>query len=341
VEQAVELGVRQWCVLGGGEPLLRREIILPALDSIKKMDAMDFEIITNGSAFSPDLIEGLGDVCQEKYKDDKEQALVQATISVPGDEKTYSEVTGHDMYEKVIENLSLFKTVKEKTGLRHPIVQVNIVVHKRNLEAVEEKLKFFSDLQVEQIALHPLRPYAETKELVEDIAPDLEELKAVIEVASQVKESGVLGKSNLSLDPITSHVPQLEKQSSEGIDPEGMEAEEEEHEMLSYRCFEPWYDLLINPDGQVGRCAAFATRKEPVNVRKERLKEIWFGDYLNQVRENVIQKKPMEGCYPCGLMSNTLILKWEMKKLIEEELNGDFNNLHETEKRVSELLHGE
>jgi len=323
IRQAVELGVRQWCILGGGEPLLRSEIILPSLEIIKKKyRVIDFEIITNGTLFTKEILEGLVKVCEEKLWKGEERALIQLTVSIHGLRKTYQEITGFDVYEKVVENLMFLKNLKKKAKLKYPLVQVNVVFNRKNMSEIEELLNILSNkLEVEQIAIHGMRAYPETEKIVKDILPSLEEMKSVVELFNRKKKSW---KSEVSLHPLTSHLIQIDKGNGEKASKDILM---EKFEFLNYRCFEPWYDMMINPDGTVARCAAYTTRNEPVSVKKSSLKEIWFGEFLNQIRENIINNKMMEGCNPCGLMSNTIIIREMLKMFIEKYLEGNLNNI--------------
>jgi MoaA/NifB/PqqE/SkfB family radical SAM enzyme len=339
IKQAVELGIRQWCILGGGEPLLRSEIILPALEIIKrKYRSIEFEIITNGTLFTNELLEGLVKICEEKREKDKEHALIQLTISIRGFKKTYQEITGFDMYERVIKNLSILRDLKKKANLRYPLVQINIVFNKKNMNEIERLLDLFSnELKVEQIAIHGMRAYPETKEIVKDIIPSLEETKSIVELVNKRRKNW---KSEISLLPLTSHLIQIDTQqkNEENLTKNVIL---EKFKFLSYRCFEPWYDMMINPDGTVARCAAYTTRDEPVSVRKSSLKEIWFGEYFNQIRENIINGKMMEGCNPCGLMSNTIIVRETLKMFIEKYLEGNLNSIEKIKPLLSKQIEKE
>jgi len=334
IRQAVDLGIRQWCFLGGGEPLLRSEIILPALDIIrKKHESIDFEIITNGVLLTQELLEGLVDVCKEKKKKEGEHGLLQLTISIHGSKKTYEAITGADMYDTVVGNLQILRDLKNKVKLKYPVVQINIVLNKKNLNEIENLLNLYSnDLKVEQIALHGLRGYDETKEIVKELIPDSQDSQSIINLVNTLKENL---KSDVSTLPLTSHLDQINDsvvEENTRIDTSiEVSPKIKPPEFMSYKCFEPWYDMMINPNGTVSRCAAFTTRTEPISVKKETLKEIWYGPFLNEVRENIKNGKLMEGCNPCGLMSNTIVIRETMKMFIEKFLEGNMDNLKDLE----------
>jgi MoaA/NifB/PqqE/SkfB family radical SAM enzyme len=334
INQGVRLGVRQWCFLGGGEPLLRGEIIPPALDRIrKKLGIVDLEIITNGTLFTEEIIRRIVEACEERV-------AIQITVSVHGKNKTYQEITGIDSYEQVVKNIEIISKLKKGNKARYPILQINIVVNKKNLNEIEDLILTFGDIGVNQVALHPVHVYDETSNVVKNIVPSSEEYKMVLKIAERLR----LNFQNMNIDTLslTSYLQQSDLTFKDKKDESVRKSIEidpkyRKYEFLTLRCFEPWYDILINPDGRVGRCAAFFTRNEPINVKKESLEDIWFGEFLNEVRSNVKNGILMEGCSPCALMSNTIVLREELKKLIDLGLGDDTKTVNEVENLINKF----
>jgi len=64
-------------------------------------------------------------------------------------------------------------------------------------------------------------------------------------------------------------------------------------------CIYPWIHLNVNPDGAALPCC-MTDHKHPVgNCRTHTLKEIWNGDKMKQVRLNMLNEQPIEGCARC------------------------------------------
>jgi len=314
VKHGVDLNVIQWCVLGGGEPLLRSEILLPALDIIcEKSKTIDFEIITNGSLLTNDFLEEA-----IKINEGKKDGFFQITMSIHGLKNTYHSLTNFDGFDIAIKNLKVLRDLKNKYNTNEPIVQVNILLNKMNLNEILDLVKVISELKVDVIAFHALRSYEETKdkvkniELTEDDLRDIK-LKMFDEAVKIAKKNNV----EIGTLPIDAHITGLfefdrkHDSANKNLIAEGKLFLENIHNV---RCYEPWYDILINSDGQVARCAAFSTRREPINIRNQSLKEIWFGNFFNQVRKNVVLNMPMEGCERCGLLTNTSVLREHFEK---------------------------
>jgi MoaA/NifB/PqqE/SkfB family radical SAM enzyme len=338
IDQGIKLGVRQWCLLGGGEPLLRREIILPLLEKIKrKSPVIDLEIITNGTLFTKEIIEELVKTCKERIRNGEEKTAIQTTISIHGGERTFHEITGASLYETVINNVKLITKLKKGAKLKYFIVQINIVVNKRNLNEIENFISTLANIGVDQVALHPIHVYEETKEIIKNEIPATEEYESILRFVKKLMP--LFPDLRIDTLSLTSYLQQFNpKFKHENYDNKvENKTIEQKYDFLKFRCFEPWYDMLINPDGRVGRCAAFVTRNEPISVKRESLGDVWFGDFLNKVRLNVRNGILMEGCSPCALMSNTIVIKRELEKLIEINPEDITQVIKEAERLVNEF----
>lgn len=338
IDQGVKLGVRQWCFLGGGEPLLRSDLIIPTIEKIKSSyKTMDLEIITNGTLFTDQIIKELNDVCTYKLRDGREHAAIQATISMHGQGETYKAISGYDAYDKVLGGIKSISRLKKASGLRNPVIQVNVVVNRKNISEIEHLVSAISASGADQIALHPIHVYDEIKDVVRDVEPTPNEYRNVLSAAERLKS----GDKNLVLDymSLSSYLQQTDNTYKDESDTTvrdeiASNPRYAEFGFLKYKCFEPWYDILINPSGMVARCPSFFTRDEPINIMRDSLKDIWFGDYLEKVRKNIMNNVPMTGCNPCALMSNTIIIRRELKRFIDAELKHDMSRLPEIERFI-------
>ncbi len=70
--------------------------------------------------------------------------------------------------------------------------------------------------------------------------------------------------------------------------------------LSKYNCNEPWGQVAIHADGEVGPCCNTVGRNIPIgNVLKKSLKEIWHGDKMKKIREGFINNKPNPVCQLC------------------------------------------
>ncbi len=67
-----------------------------------------------------------------------------------------------------------------------------------------------------------------------------------------------------------------------------------------YNCNEPWGQVTIHADGEVGPCCNTVGRNLPIgNVLKTNLKEIWQGNVMQEIRNSFLENKPKKVCQLC------------------------------------------
>jgi MoaA/NifB/PqqE/SkfB family radical SAM enzyme len=323
VDEAIEFGANDWLILGGGEPWLRGNLILQILRKIKKgIESPYVEIFTNGTLFR-----------EEEIKMLVELGTSRITFSVHDLNDGYVELTGatSKIFEKVRHNLKLFKQAKDELKKSRPQIQINMVVNKKNYRRLPQLVEFAKEVGANILALHPMRGFEETKEVVspyelsQEILPELRKL--IENARKSCEKAGIV----LDTSPLEAVMPIKEGAKLEGINSN----EGELKDLLKLRCYEPWYGMLINPDGQVGRCSALIFRDEPLNIREMSLKKIWNSDFLNIVRESVLQGKLLKGCEQCGLLSTTATLKRAFR-IVEQWLKGE-RDLDEIKSMLEEV----
>ncbi|MEM5855056.1 MAG: radical SAM protein [Candidatus Aenigmatarchaeota archaeon] len=285
VKEAIKMGVHDFVILGGGEPFLKKDIVMEIFRLVKgEYSRAYFEVITNGTLLNDeDIIEIV----------DKEMSTL--TVSVHSiTEKIYEKITGSKKeFKKVIENLKKIKKTKEKLNKFMPIVQINVVVNSLNYKEVPKMIEFFGKLGCEYLSFHYMRCYEDIKSIAGEFElteKEIEDLKLQLETLSKLgEEKGII----------------IRTQPLEGK----LRINKEEPIILRLRCYEPWYSMSIQPDGSVSRCSAFFTRKETINIHNASLENIWYSDFLEKVRKNVVRGIMMEGCSECGLFSSTSYIK--------------------------------
>jgi MoaA/NifB/PqqE/SkfB family radical SAM enzyme len=75
----------------------------------------------------------------------------------------------------------------------------------------------------------------------------------------------------------------------------------------SVACYYPWYNISIFSDGRTLPC--FILKDEGENVKNKSLKEIWFGEYFNEIREMFLKNKLKDDCSKCN--------PWNLPKMKE------------------------
>ena len=96
-------------------------------------------------------------------------------------------------------------------------------------------------------------------------------------------------------------------------------AENKNDKILSIPCFKPWFQMEVLNDGKVGYCDFFCEEEVAENARAKKLKDIWYGEYFEKVREEIIKGKLPNWCYMCPtsmVIDNEGIRNYLKKKIL-------------------------
>ena len=70
----------------------------------------------------------------------------------------------------------------------------------------------------------------------------------------------------------------------------------EKDPFLSSPCFKPFDNMTIKMDGLCGHCGLIM---EGENVKDKTLEQIWYGDTMNALREQMLAKQLSDHCRNC------------------------------------------
>jgi len=296
VEEGLKMDVREWRFLGGGEPLLRYDTVIDMIKRIKSTPNTDCEIITNGTLFKKEDIDDL-----IKLRFDR------IIFSIHGSKQTHHNfLTGSEnSFQEVTKNLLTFKKIKKKRKTDKPAIQINTVLTNKNYKDAVHMIKYAKKVGCDELALHPMRLYEEIKKQAQFLKMNEEENKITSELLEKVKRSAE--KNKLKLD-----IAMLESENLV-LDGSGWEEPRFKQSFLRMRCFEPWYGMLIDPEGFVTHCVPHGMGNNKLNVKKMSIKNIWLSRYFQAIRKKILNDITMKCCLKCGLLD------------MSEELRTDFD----------------
>lgn len=307
VDKGLDMGVKEWRILGGGEPLVRKETSLSILYKVKKESVMqDTEIITNGTLLEAEDIQNLVKVRTNRI-----------LFSIDGpDAKTHDIIRGvPGAFRKAFRSLRYFKKVKDKTNIDKPVIQINTVLNNKNYDRILEMMELFNRYGAAEWALHPMREYEEIKDQMQYLKLNKDQKRALKRQIAIAEDKGDEIEMDVNLEMIS------ESDYFEGIE-EGSENNTEDekqdkpnkNQFVDSNCFEPFYGILITPKGLVGQCAPFGQGITDLDLKKRGLEEIWYGDHLQKIRRKMLNHDLTESCKKCGLLDMTEELRRELKK---------------------------
>lgn len=291
--------IEEWRFFGGGEPMMRRDLVLLLIKKIKNYDSKaDCEIITNGTLLNRAAIEQL-------VKEELNRIII--SIDAP-------EARVHDRlrntpgsFNKAIKTIKTFKQFKKRFKTDRPKIKINMILNKFNFGKIEKATKFFASLGCDELALHPMRIYHEKKAVLDLVISDREKRKLYDQIEKSKKTATKLGiKLNIDMLKET----EIRKREKAEKKREGVKTQ---NSFLSSICFEPFYTLFVDPQGRSAPCNGLGIGFEDQKLLDKELEEVWFSQKFDEIRERVINRKPMDSCLKCGLSDMTEKLRRNLR----------------------------
>ncbi len=276
VKEAAELGVKEFRIPGSGEPFIRNDI-LDVMREIKKHNMYGL-LITNGTLLTGEIIEELVRISWDCI-----------TFSIDGpDSETNDYLRGDGVFEKVIKNLELFKNIKKDK----PLIRFNVVLSNKNYNRLHEMILLAHKMGCEDVQFQAMTVWGEEGKNLLLNQKQKKELPEYIKKAREFAE-----KYNIFTDIENSLETELIDNTNK-MDEVIREKSNDKNKFLSLPCFEPFYNMIIRPDGSVGPCAVFG-REESDSVSGKTLQEIWFGNVFDKIRESLLNKQLFSFCKQC------------------------------------------
>jgi MoaA/NifB/PqqE/SkfB family radical SAM enzyme len=300
-KEAAELGVKEWVVSGGGEPLMRKEVTLKVLREIKRYKMWGL-LTTNGTLLNANDSKFLVDIGWDQ---------VQFSIDGPNAEIN-NYLRGINSFEKATKNLQQLKEIRDKSNSNKPFIGINTVLNRLNYDRLEEMIEQAFKIGAELVYFEPIYPdYAKERlSLNED---ERKRLKIFVKRAiKKAKELGV--KQNLE--------DFLEVQLADKTNFKETILKEvngtNEH-IIFAPCLRPWYLMGIKASGFSGCCSTFEVGEF---INRKRLKDVWFGKTFEKIRAEMMKKKIPEYCSKCSVV--VLKENRELRKILLTNREGKF-----------------
>jgi MoaA/NifB/PqqE/SkfB family radical SAM enzyme len=291
IEEGNELGVREWHICGGGEPLFFTEDVLAIMKKIKESNRYG-EVITNGTFFQEDVARTI-----VKMKWDKIYISLDSAIA-----KTQNFLRGINCYEKIIDGVKNLVELKKKLRKEKPQIYFHSVICNKNYQLVPEMVKLAHKLKVQGISLNALNVWK----------PGINKLKLNKKESKEFKE--VLQKSEKLANKlkISTNIQDFSKflfVKRVNVMNKAMvnEVKESKDVFTSVACYYPLYNISIFADGRTLPCFILKDRGE--NVKEKSLKDIWSGNYFAEVRQMFLKNRLKENCSKCN--------PWNLPKMNE------------------------
>jgi len=306
VKEAAKLGVLEWEIAGGWEPMTRPKVVFRMMTLIKKY-GMYGSITTNGTLFTEKMIKKLVEIGWDR---------ILFSLEGPNAEihDYLTQVKGS--FRKETKNILLFKKWKEKLGKDKPLYSIHCVLNNKNYDKLEEMIELGYRLGCEGVNFEPLMIWSKEGEKLKLSEDQMKELKVHVERA--VKRARELG--------IHSNVGEWReeklviKRDMREILKRNLKCDGKN--LLNSPCFLPWLNMEIRVSGRVVACRVCNDESGCENALDKPIKEIWFGRYFNELRGKFLRGELPNYCKDCasGLVLKMKNLREALKRKIRAPL---------------------
>lgn len=281
LEEAEELGVRRVFILGGGEPLVRKDVT-PELMRRIKAAGIEGHIATNGTLFDEALIQQLLDT---------EWDEIHFSLDAP-DPEVNDYLRGRaGVFEKVAKTLCRINGLKHQLGrgpTDAPRMLIHAVVTNKNHRMFADMVKFAGAVGAYRVNFDYLiayRPEQHALKLDED---------EKAEVPAHAR-AGLIEAERLGIQTTLEHFldrKTLDRGEMTFSSPGPKDA-------AHAPCLNPWYYLVVHPDGKTSPCCVIPGIGDAAT---DGIKPVWLGEdgtFFGDLRSSMVDKKMTDLCRNC------------------------------------------
>jgi MoaA/NifB/PqqE/SkfB family radical SAM enzyme len=284
VDEAYKLGVKEWEIAGGWEPMSKPKVVFKMMTLIKKY-GMYGSITTNGTLFTEKMIRKLVEI---------EWDRILFSLEGP-DSETHDFLTQvKGSFEKEKKNIMLFKKWKERLGKTKPFYSIHSVLNNKNYDKLEEMVELGHELGCEGVNFEPLMVWSAEGKKLKLNSKQIKELKIHVEKAlKKAKELNIYTNVAKWKEKKLVVKKDMRKILKEGLDCS-------EKSILSSPCFNPWLNMEIRVSGRVTACRVCNDESGCENILDKSLEEIWFGEYFTNLRKEFMNGNLPNYCKDCA-----------------------------------------
>jgi len=174
LREAFELKIREIRIIGGGEPLLRKDTF--KIMKEVKIYGMFGYICTNGTLFSEKTIKELVEIGWDHVK---------FSLHAP-DKETQDFLTQHASFEKITKNIKSFVEWKKKLKSEKPKLEIGLVLNKLNFKKIPLMVKLAKKLEVQAFFIEPITVYTKKGKELKLTKEEAEKFEKIAKVSYQL-----------------------------------------------------------------------------------------------------------------------------------------------------------
>ncbi|MDI6826333.1 MAG: radical SAM protein [Candidatus Aenigmarchaeota archaeon] len=294
IDQATELGVIDWHLCGGGEPMFYEDTALAVMNMIKEYGKHG-EMITNGTLFDGDAIKNLVEIGWDK---------IFFSLDAPIAE-IHDDIRGVKCFDKIIENIELFDHWKRKLKTDKPRLCFHMVVCNKNYKEVPDIIILARKLNVQDVLINALNIWAPEIESFKLNEKEEKELQGILEESLELAEKN--GVNTNIPDFLSSELFEKVNVMDRAMTEEVEKNDDKINPFLLIPCYYPWYNISIFSNGITQPC--FIPKEKGENVLEKSLEEIWSGEFFENFRKDLMNNTLSDDCSKCN--------PWNLPKMSE------------------------
>lgn len=309
-----ELGVGAVRLMGGGEPLFRKDAV-ELVESLGRRGLRVADVTTNAVLLGERLVRAL---CAT--------GCDQITVSLnTASSESYEMMmqTAARNFDRVVENVRAAARIKREMGARCRI-RLQFLLYKENFRQIPEMYRLFCESGADSFYFNGLYTMRPMPMMSEDEIGEMLDLYEGI-----VMRDGLKGLESFSFweRPILERIQAATRRGfargpphrralvkwREIFDPGARKASEVAS--LHEFCFAGWYSMAVNANGDAVTCCILQDRPSAVlgNIHRQSLEEIWngpaYGRFRGELREIMARKGKVPGfehaCSVVGICAET------------------------------------
>ena len=275
VDESAEAGVQEFCIGGGGEPLVRGEIVMRLCERIKHYKMYGI-LQTNGTLLTTDRIDQLVRMNWDH---------INLSIDGPTAE-TCDAIRQKGVFDKAIAAVRETRAAKTRHKRKLPQMTVVNVITSLNYDRLDQMMEVLHEAGADSVLFKDMIVYAEGMREFALTDTQTAELQGHLERA---------GRRGLELGlPLYdgSYV-----QCEQGPGPVGQKSDVT-HGYAQALCVEPWLSMVVLCNGSTAPCCSF-WEGITTGLETGRLKDVWLGPEYTQFRKNAIEGRGPAPCKTC------------------------------------------
>jgi len=296
VEELGSMGMNTLQISGGGEPMLRGELVLKMM-ARAKCYGLTGRLVNNGTRWNEEWIRKVIDLKWDNVIFSVDGATAEVHDRMRGKKGLFALTTS---------NIRRFTELKRELGREKPLLEFSHVLTRWNYEQTPALVELARDLGVGVITYEPVfvsNPFVHKIKLTRQ-----ERVRYMAEIVPRALDVANSYQIRTNLD----HVMDLRVIEKTGELKEHILGKEsfmvaerarEEHELravaggiLDIPCYESWLWPKVEANGDVGPCSTNMLRE---NIKEKTFSDIWFGPVFTEFRRRILDRDLPDGCENC------------------------------------------